>query len=140
MSEELTGLTHAQPRQAELEAAEKVAPHLAGMKGGIVAMMPSRGAFGLTPDEYAMETGSLINTVRRRFTDLWKEGIIKPTDRVRCNARGNNETVWVLGRDEKMVARETKDQKIKRLEARIAELEARVDGLNGDVREAGYGR
>lgn len=129
MSEELTGLTHAQPRRTETEALAAVAPHLKKMKGDIWAKCSHRGDFGLTPDEYVEETGALINTVRRRFTDLWKEGIIKPTDRTRCNYRGRNETVWMVGRDEKMVVSETKDAKIKRLEAHVRLLVVEGDRM-----------
>lgn len=100
MSENLTGLTHAQPRASELAAAEKVAPKVASIKGSIWAMISFRGDIGLTPDEYSAYTDRIINTVRRRFTDLWKDGIIRPTIMTRPNRRGNQETVWVVGRDE----------------------------------------
>jgi hypothetical protein len=115
---------HAVPRQAELEALKAIDPHIRSMKVRILLQVGAAGDHGLTPDEYQRMTLTIINTVRRRFTDLWKDGFIRPTDRVRPNARGNNETVWVLGRDENAVkAHETKDEKIARLEARIRELE-----------------
>jgi hypothetical protein len=120
MNNELTGLTHAVPRRSESEALAVVAPHLTAMKREIMIVVTAAGDYGLTPDEHSLATGAIINTVRRRMTDLWKEGQIRPTDRMRKNARGNNETVWVVGRDEKMATtRETKDQKIKRLEAHV---------------------
>ncbi|MBS3927737.1 MAG: hypothetical protein KGZ65_04010 [Sphingomonadales bacterium] len=120
-----TGMVHADPRRAEAEALAKVAPHLKRIKTRIMAWATNAGENGLTPDEFARETGALINTVRRRFVDLWKAGELKPTKMTRPNARGNPETVWVLGHDALGAAvRETKDQKIKRLEARVAELES----------------
>lgn len=69
------------------------------MKEQILAALEAQGAAGLTPDEYADRTQGLINTVRRRFTDLWKEGKIKPTEQERSNAAGNATTVWSLGFD-----------------------------------------
>ncbi len=121
------GLHHAAPRAAELEAAEKVAPHLKKMKLAIFTAVVMRGQHGLTPDEFQVRSNLIINTIRRRFTDMWVEGIIKPTETTRPNARGNQETVWVVGRDEKRVGtRETNDQIIARLQARVRELEARI--------------
>ncbi len=121
MSDEmLSRLVHANPRQAEIEALFAVAPHLKKTKREIMLKARAARDHGLIPDEVP----GLINTVRRRFTDLWKEGLLKPTDRVRKNARGNHETVWVEGKDENAIkTQESKDQKIKRLEARVVELE-----------------
>lgn len=86
---------HADPRQSELFAAKKVKPHVETLKAKILRLMAESGQAGLIPDE----VDGLINTIRRRFTELWKDGFIKPTDRMRANTRGNPETVWVLGRD-----------------------------------------
>lgn len=111
---------HAEPRRTEVEALAAVAPHLKRMKRDIMLAAHHYGEHGIIPDEIP----GLINTVRRRFTDLWIEGLLKPTCRVRPNRRGKNETVWVAGKDEhRLTPAETKDQKIKRLEARVAELE-----------------
>lgn len=125
MSEYMNGLTHSDPRNSETRSLIKIAPHIGRMKGDIIDQISRTDEMGITPDEYAQATGCLINTVRRRFTELWKEGYMTPTNRTRDNIRGNPETVWVLGMDSSMrISRETKDQKIKRLESRIAELEA----------------
>ena len=45
--------------------------------------------------------GGLINTIRRRFTDLWKEGKIRhhPTLLSRKNLAGNDCVSWVIGTD-----------------------------------------
>lgn len=129
MSEQTTGLTHSAPRQTEMEALMSVAPHLKRMKRDIMLRVVASGESGLTPDEVP----GLINTVRRRFVDLWKEGQIRPTDRTRRNSRGKNETVWVAGRDEVGMAttRETKDQKISRLAHHIRMLIVEGERLKG---------
>jgi|GEM_PF-4112900 len=56
---------------------------------------------GMTPDEFCEETNALINTIRRRFTDLWKEGKIRHHSETltRLNGSGNECVVWVLGDD-----------------------------------------
>jgi hypothetical protein len=88
--------THSVPKEAELAASQAVAPHVAGIKANILARMAAAGDAGLI----ASEVPGLINTVRRRFVDLQKSGLIKPNGQTRPNERGMKETVYVLGRDE----------------------------------------
>jgi hypothetical protein len=88
---------HAVPKEAEAAAAAAVAPHIAGIKVVILALMKTAGDAGLI----ASEVPGLINTVRRRFVDLQKDGLIKPNGQTRANERGKLETVYVLGKDEK---------------------------------------
>lgn len=92
--------THAVPTAAEQAAADKVEPHVASIKADILRRMAAAGDAGLI----ASEVPGLINTVRRRFVDLQRGGRIKPNGKTRANERGNPETVYVLGRDEKAVA------------------------------------
>lgn len=124
--------THASPRRAELAAAASVAPHLTHMKADIVSAITAAGEKGLTPDDFQLATGKIINTIRRRFTDLWKEGHIRPTNRTRPNARGFEETVWALGRDTTVQpSRETASQKIARLQRHIRLLVVEGQRLQG---------
>lgn len=88
-------LVHASPTATEVEAVTKVAPHLTAMKAAIMAAVESSGEPGLTPDEYADAHGLLINTVRRRFTDLWKAGQIRKNGVSRPNGNGNRSAAWV---------------------------------------------
>lgn len=99
---------HAQPRTSEVAAAAAVAGQIVALKTGILAWAKRAGEHGLTPDEYSAETGALINTVRRRFTDIWKAGQLRPTELTRKNRRGNPETVWVLGEDPNVRRRQAK--------------------------------
>lgn len=123
---ETTGLHHSEPRPAEYEAAILIAPHLKKMKRDIMVKAVSAGSRGLIPDE----VDGLINTVRRRFTDLWIEGFLKPTESTRPNRRGRSETVWVVGKDDRRFgAKEAKDEKIARLESRVRELEAQAAAI-----------
>lgn len=87
---------HANPRPAEAEALAAIAPHITGIKRRILEQAGAAGDLGVIPDE----VDGLINTIRRRFTDLWKGGHLRPTKRTRKNRSGNSETVWILGRDE----------------------------------------
>lgn len=112
-------MARSDPRPAEAAALDRIAPHLKAMKKDIMCNAIVAGDRGLIPDEFL----GLINTVRRRFTELWKEGQLKPTNRTRLNRRGNQEMVWVVGRDEAgMKPRETKS-------ATIAQLRAEIDRL-----------
>lgn len=122
---------HEQPRPAELAAAEKVGAHVETLKGQILWRVTNCGDAGLIPDEVP----GLINTVRRRFTDLWKEGKIRPTDRTRENRHGNPETVWILGRDPKLDAQARYGEpgyrtSYQRLAKRVEELEDKIADLN----------
>ena len=123
---ELTGLVHSDPKKSEVEALLKVAPHLKKMKRDIMIAAHYNGEHGIIPDEMP----GLINTIRRRFTDLWKEGFLKQTDRFRKNKSGNSVMVWIPGRDEKAFeVKETKGQVIIRLESRVRELESELKSL-----------
>ena len=122
----LIGLVHSDAKKSEIDALLKVAPHLKKMKREIMILAHKNGERGIIPDEVP----GLINTVRRRIVDLWKEGLLKATDRMRKNKRGNNETIWIPGRDEKTFEiKETKNQIIKRLESRVKELENELKSL-----------
>jgi hypothetical protein len=91
--------THKDGERTEQAAFEKISPHMAPIKEKILAALSESGDEGLTPDEFADTYDLLINTVRRRFTDLWKEGKIRKTGEARVNSNGNDAIVWVLGED-----------------------------------------
>lgn len=130
------GLVHAYPRRAEAEALAAVTPSLKRMKAAILLAVGAAGEHGLIPDEFP----GLINTVRRRFTDLWILGLIKPTDRMRPNKRGRNETVWVLGKDEHRLLRQREKprEKIKRLEAELYAVRSAAANLSGYAASVRY--
>lgn len=92
---------HSEPLAGEAAAAEKAARGAESMKAHILACIKAAKDYGMTPDEYSAKTGSLINTVRRRITDLWKEGHVRhhPESVHRDNADGNACVVWVAGYD-----------------------------------------
>jgi len=81
---------------------------------------------GLTPDEFVLKHGGLINTIRRRFTDLWKEGKIKhhPTLLTRKNLAGNDCITWVLGKDLNLSTRSTKRSWVGLTDGELSELSA----------------
>jgi hypothetical protein len=117
--------THAVPKEAELAASQAVAPHVAGIKLVILALMKTAGDAGLI----ASEVPGLINTVRRRFVDLQKSGLIKPNGQTRANERGMKETVYVLGRDEKISANPSRAKILRDARGAVAFLEAEyLDG------------
>ena len=92
---DLNRLAHTQGKISEKQALEKIAPIRKAMKFSILDAISDEGQGGLTPDEFP----GLINTVRRRFTELWVAGEIRPSGLYRKNDRGNNVGVWVLGAD-----------------------------------------
>ena len=104
--------THRNGLQTEVDAFVKASKRMDSTKLKIIFEIGCAGANGLTPDEFVENHGGLINTVRRRFTDLWKEGKIKhhPILLERKNRAGNNCVTWVIGKDEKSVPRKSKRQ------------------------------
>ena len=102
--------THRNGLQTEVDAFVKASKRMDSTKLKIIFEIGCAGANGLTPDEFVENNGGLINTVRRRFTDLWKEGKIKhhPILLERKNRAGNNCVTWVIGKDEKPVPRKSK--------------------------------
>jgi hypothetical protein len=94
--------THSNGLESEFEAFEKASKSANSIKLQILYEMNIAGALkGLTPDEFVEMHGGLINTVRRRFTDLWKEGKIfhHPRLLTRKNNADNACVAWVLGCD-----------------------------------------
>ena len=93
--------THNSGYATEGAAAERAQIRAGSIKDQILCRLEEQEV-GLTPDEFCEQTNGLINTVRRRFTDLWKEGRIRhhPEIATRMNAAGNECVVWVLGRDD----------------------------------------
>ena len=102
--------THRNGLQTEVDAFVKASKRMDSTKLKIIFEIGCAGANGLTPDEFVENHGGLINTVRRRFTDLWKEGKIKhhPILLERKNRAGNNCVTWVIGKDETAVPRKSK--------------------------------
>ena len=121
-------LRHNDGLGSERAALAKVAPTLASMRERILRDIQEAGDRGITPDEWCYEHGALINTVRRRFTDLWKDGFIRHHPKLleRDNQAGNPCVVWVAGRDDEQKPRGatiTLLQRIEALEAAVAKLE-----------------
>lgn len=98
---ELKTHTHAQGFITEVLAFEKANKVSKSIKSKILDELEQAGDKGLTPDEFVEMHGGLINTVRRRFTDLWKAGQIRhhPDSLTRRNPSGNACVAWVLGVD-----------------------------------------
>jgi hypothetical protein len=124
--------THRNGLQTEVDAFVKASKRMESTKSKIIFEIGCAGENGLTPDEFVENYGGLINTVRRRFTDLWKEGKIKhhPTLLERKNRAGNNCVTWVIGKDEKSVSIKSKrewvgltDEEIKHIEETTTCLE-----------------
>jgi len=93
--------THSLGHMTEVLAFEKADKNSRSIKRKILEELEQAGEIGLTPDEFVEMHGGLINTIRRRFTDLWKAGQIRhhPEGKTRKNAAGNACVTWVLGLD-----------------------------------------
>lgn len=94
--------THSRGLPTEKAAAAKATFGASSMKRLIMEELSGTNGEGITPDEFAEKHQKLINTVRRRFTDLWKDGFIRhhPESLTRRNSDDNECVVWIIGRDE----------------------------------------
>ena len=129
---------HAPGTATEHAAFDKVEPHIESIKQRILAELAIHDA---TPDEFTDEHGLLLNTVRRLFVDLWKEGKIRKTGADRKNSQGNPCEVWTLGADpDAALTREdrhdtaalsAKDDEIDQLKAEIERLKAELTKVTG---------
>jgi hypothetical protein len=93
--------THAQGSMTEVLACERASRGSGSIMARILSDIRMAGPDGLTPDEVAAAGALLINTTRRRFTDLWKSGQIRhhPLGLTRPNGSGNPCRAWVIGAD-----------------------------------------
>ena len=134
-------LVHSPGLPTEHAALRKVAPKLPSLKKQILIDLAAAGDRGWTPDEWAEETGNLLNTVRRRFTDLWKEGEIRhhPRGISRQNAAGNDCAVWVLGKDNSLGIL-PRGARVAKLEQRIRELERENATLRAKLGDEHFNR
>ncbi len=123
--------THRDGLHTEFAAAEKASMGAESIKKKILRLL-TQFPTGFTPDEFVDQDGGLINTVRRRFTDLWKEGKIKhhPYGITRTNDAHNECVVWVLGRDETMAL--SKFDLLKSENIRLKKI-IRIHGINPDL-------
>ena len=98
---ELRTHTHSNGLMTEVLAFERANKVSKSIKVKILEELQQVGELGLTPDEFVEMHGGLINTIRRRFTDLWKAGQIRhhPEGLTRKNLSGNACVTWVLGVD-----------------------------------------
>jgi hypothetical protein len=98
---ELKTHTHSRGLMTEVLAFGRANKVSKSIKAKILQELEQAGEMGLTPDEFVEMHGGLINTIRRRFTDLWKAGQIRhhPRGLTRKNPSGNACVTWVLGVD-----------------------------------------
>ena len=120
---------HSNGLPTEAAAFNKASLRMGSIKSRILEELEEAGDSGLTPDEFVFKHGGLINTIRRRFTDLWKDGRIKhhPTLLTRKNGAGNDCVTWVLGRDLNMAPQVVKGRWIGLTHEEVEEVWRRIE-------------
>ena len=123
---------HSNGLPTEAAAFNKASLRMGSIKSRILEELEEAGEPGLTPDEFVFKHGGLINTIRRRFTDLWKDGRIKHyfTLLTRKNGAGNDCVAWVLGRDLNMAPRVVKGRWIGLTHEEAEEVWKRVEAAD----------
>ena len=112
---EINTHVHSNGLQTEIFAYTKAFKNSLSIKNKILFELEKIGVDGLTPDEFVLKHGGLINTIRRRFTDLWKEEKIQhhPKLLTRKNFAGNDCIAWVLGKDMNLAQKKLEKKLIK---------------------------
>jgi hypothetical protein len=131
---------HDNPHQTELEALFKADKGAAPMKAQIEKAVERAGPNGLTPDMFSAAGGKdsagrdklLINTVRRRFTDLRLAGAIRyhPDGVTFENRKGNQELAYVMGSESDLPK-----SRLRRLLDENAELKAKIEELEEELNQ-----
>lgn len=77
------------------EAAERIEPNLASLRGKVLAYIRNCGHRGATDDEVQIALCMNPSTQRPRRIELWTWGWVRKTDRTRATRSGRSATVWV---------------------------------------------
>jgi hypothetical protein len=91
-------LSHRDGPPTEKLAAAKIAPKAGTLRALVLELTRATGADGIIACEAAdslASRGIREQSVRPRFTDLRKLGLVEQTTRQRKNSRGNSEIVWI---------------------------------------------
>lgn len=75
------------------EAYEKIEPHVTALERIVLDALADGGA--MTASELAIFTGTDYAAIQPRAGQLFKRGLVKKIGR-KPNAKGNNETVWMI--------------------------------------------
>ncbi len=96
MSDDNTQINQLETTQSpSQEAYEKVQPKIPTLQQAVLNIITDAGPNGVTASEVIRETNQLDYSIRPRITELKEQGRIVKQGK-RPNARGSNETVWVL--------------------------------------------
>jgi hypothetical protein len=78
------------------EAANRIAPKAKSLRDKAIDIFKQHHRLGLTADEMAFLLNVSILSIRPRFTELARMGLIEDTGQRRRNEFGSNVTVWRL--------------------------------------------
>lgn len=78
------------------EAASRIAPKAPNLRDQAVAIFKQHHRLGLTADEMAFLLNVSILSIRPRFSELVRLGLIEDSGERRKNEFGSNVTVWIL--------------------------------------------
>ena len=84
----------ARAADTSIAAAEAIAESAAGLRERVLEAVRAAGAFGLTPDEAAIQLQLTPFTTRPRFSELREKGLITDSGLRRANASGRKAIVW----------------------------------------------
>lgn len=101
--------------ESSREAEIKITGYAKTIRGRVLSLIKQGGATqyvsGWTPDEMVEYLNIDKNTLRPRFSELVRDGLIKDSGSARINKRGNKSTVYIATGPDEIIAKKQKKMK-----------------------------
>lgn len=95
MEVDIKKMHHKNAPDTEVEAAEKVAPRVTGLRLKVLQSL-HRTPNGATGEEITDRINEWLYSVKPRITELARYGLVKDSGHRVKNSRNRNEIVWVI--------------------------------------------
>ncbi len=96
MEIDIRTMHHRNAPDTEVEAAEKIAPRVTGLRLKALSALRDAGGQGATGEEITNILGEWIYSVKPRITELSRYGLVEDSGRRVMNSRKRREIVWVI--------------------------------------------
>lgn len=93
---EINKMHHRFAGDTEIEAAEKIAPKVTGLRLKALSALADKGEAGATGEVITNILDEWIYSVKPRITELVRYGFVEDSGRREINSRKRREVVWVI--------------------------------------------
>lgn len=96
MEVDIKTMHHRNAPDTEVEAAEKIAPRVTGLRLKALRALRDAGQDGATGEEVTTILDEWLYSVKPRITELVRHGLVEDSGRRVLNSRKRREIVWVI--------------------------------------------